>query len=117
MADKVGTRTIAKPKFAASKIKAVAEQSWWRKTSKRQLAVDHNLTEAQIDELRATPDYQKAVDSLMLGQRSVEEFESGSDGITTSITTTCPVCSVSVWGLIQRSFLAWLSGCVRRMPI
>lgn len=58
-----------------SKIKAVAEQSWWRKTSKRRLAEDHSLTEAQIDELRATPEYQKVVESLMLGQRSPQSFE------------------------------------------
>ena len=61
--------------FAVDHIKAVAEQSWWRKTSKRRLAEEHSLTEAQIDELRATPEYQKVVESLMLGQRSPQDFE------------------------------------------
>lgn len=75
MSDKIEPRTTAKSKFAANKIKAVAEQSWWRKTSKRQLAEEHSLTEAQIDELRATPEYQKVVESLMLGQRSPQDFE------------------------------------------
>ena len=58
-----------------SKIKAVAEQSWWRKTSERRLAEDHSLTEAQIEELRVTSEYQKVVGSLMLGQRSPQDFE------------------------------------------
>lgn len=75
MSDKVENRVTTKSKFAASKIKAIAEQSWWRKTSKRQLAGEHNLTEAQIDEFRATPKYQKAVESLILGQRSPQGFE------------------------------------------
>ena len=63
-----------KSKFAARTVKAIAEQSWWRRTSKKKLATEHSLTEEQIDELRATPEYQKAVEALMHGQRDTEAF-------------------------------------------
>ena len=62
---------VTKPTTA----EAVAEQSWWRRTSKKRLAADHNLTEEQVDKLRDTPEYQKAVENLMLKQRSAEDFE------------------------------------------
>lgn len=58
-----------------SKIKEVAEYSWWTKTLPKHLAEKFNLTEDQVDELRATPEYQKQVEDLMLGQRSAEDFE------------------------------------------
>jgi len=57
------------------KIKEVAACLWWKNTSRKGLAEKFNLTEAQVDELRATPEYQKQVESLMLGQRSAEDFE------------------------------------------
>lgn len=56
-------------------VEAIAEQSWWRRTSKKRLAADHNLTEEQVNKLRATPEYQKAVEDLMLRQRTAEDFE------------------------------------------
>ncbi len=62
---------VTKPTTA----EAVAEQSWWRRTSKKRLAADHNLTEEQVDKLQNTPEYQKAVEDLMLKQRSAENFE------------------------------------------
>ena len=58
-----------------SKIKEVAACLWWKNTSRKRLAEKFNLTEDQVDELRATPEYQKQVESLMLGQRSAEDFE------------------------------------------
>ena len=58
-----------------SKIKEVAECLWWRKTSRKRLAEKCNLTEDQVDELRSTPEYHKKVEDLMLGQRSLEDFE------------------------------------------
>ena len=57
------------------KIKEVAACLWWKNTSRKRLAEKFNLTEDQVDELRATPEYQKQVESLMLGQRSAEDFE------------------------------------------
>ena len=57
------------------KIKEVASCLWWKNTSRKRLAEKFNLTEDQVDELRATPEYQKQVESLMLGQRSAEDFE------------------------------------------
>ena len=61
--------------FTISKIKEVAEYSWWRKTSLKRLAEKANLTEKQVGELRLTREYQKEVESLMLRQRSPEDFE------------------------------------------
>ncbi|MDE0314260.1 MAG: GIY-YIG nuclease family protein [Candidatus Poribacteria bacterium] len=58
-----------------SKIKEVAECSWWEKTSPKHLAEKFNLTEDQVNQLRLTPEYQEQVESLMLGQRSAEDFE------------------------------------------
>ena len=57
------------------KIKEVAACLWWKNTSRKRLAEKFNLTEDQVDELRTTPEYQKQVESLMLGQRSAEDFE------------------------------------------
>ena len=75
MSDKVETHTTAKPKFTVSQIKAVAERLWWKCISKSKLAEQFDLTKAQIDELRATPEYQKVVESLMFGQRSPQGFK------------------------------------------
>ena len=75
MSDRIKTDTTAKPQFTASKIKAVAEQSWWKRISKREFAEQFNLTEAQVNELRSTPEYQQCVFNLMLGQRSAKSFE------------------------------------------
>jgi len=57
------------------KIKEVAACLWWKNTSRKRLAEKFNLTEDQVDELRETPEYQKQVESLMLGNRSAEDFE------------------------------------------
>ncbi len=63
-------------RFTISKINEVAERSWWRKTSRKGLAKKCHLTEDQVDELRATREYQQKVEDLMLSQRSsLEEFE------------------------------------------
>lgn len=62
-------------RFTISKIKEVAACSWWRKTSRKRLAEKFNLTEKQVDELRRTPEYEKEVEKLMLGQRSSADFE------------------------------------------
>ena len=65
-------------RFTIIKIKEVAEFLWWNgriTTSQKYLAEKFNLTEDQVDELRATPEYQKEVESLMLSQRSAEDFE------------------------------------------
>ena len=61
--------------LTVSKIKEVAECLWWRKTSRKRLAEKCNLTENQVDQLLATPEYQKEVESLMLSQRSAEDFQ------------------------------------------
>lgn len=70
------------PNFSDAQIKAVAEYSWWRRTSKSwretsktELAAKYNLTECQIEELRSTPKYHKYIEQLMLGQRTAKAFE------------------------------------------
>ena len=65
----------ANPEFSDAKIKAVAEDSWDQGKSKKKLAKDHNLTEKQINELRATTEYQKVVESLMFRSRFSEDFK------------------------------------------
>ena len=65
-------------RFTISKIREVAEFLWWKgkiTTSQKYLANKFNLTEGQIGELRRPPEYQKEVESLMLSQRSAEDFE------------------------------------------
>ena len=59
----------------AETVKALAEQCWWQKTTSKQLALKFNLTQKQVDELRATTEYRSCVFHLMLGQRSAEDFE------------------------------------------
>ena len=70
--------------FSDAKIKAVAEYSWWRRTSKswretskreKELAAEHNLTEDQIRDLQFTYEYHKHVEQLMVGQQSSKKFE------------------------------------------
>ena len=61
--------------YDENQVKAVAEHSWWKYTTKNKLAEQFNLTENQIDELRATCAYRSAVLSLMVGQRLREDFE------------------------------------------
>ena len=61
--------------FDKKMVSDCAEKCWWRKTSKRKLAEEFNLTPAQVKELLATPAYQKCVETLMLRQRTSEEFE------------------------------------------
>ena len=57
------------PNFSEAQIKAVAKQSWWLKArSKKDLAAAHNLTEDQIDALRATQEYKEYVLSLLVRQ-------------------------------------------------
>ena len=56
-------------------VNAVAEKSWWEKTSIQKLAEKFDPTEAQLDQLRATPEYHCKVVSLMVGQRLSEGFE------------------------------------------
>lgn len=58
----------AKAAFTATMTKQVAQRSWWRKASKEKLAGEFNLTEDQIDELRATKQYKETVASLLLSQ-------------------------------------------------
>jgi len=53
----------------------VAVCSWWHEKSKKRLAELFNLTEEEIDALRATPEYKKCVFFLMLYRRSEEEFK------------------------------------------
>ena len=65
----------ANPEFNDTKIKAVAEDSWDQSKSKKKLAIDHNLTEKQIDKLRATTEYQKVVESLMFRSRFLKDFK------------------------------------------
>lgn len=55
--------------FSKAQIKSVAEQSWWLKArSKKELAAAHNLTENQIDDLRATREYKEYVFNLLVRQ-------------------------------------------------
>ena len=61
--------------FDKKMVADIAEKCWWRKTSKRKLAEEFNLTPVQVKELLATPAYQKCVEALMLRQRTSEEFE------------------------------------------
>lgn len=61
MPDNVAIQATTKPQFTASKIKKVAEQSWWKCISKRKLAEQFDLTEAQVNGLRSTPKYQRCV--------------------------------------------------------
>jgi len=56
-------------KFTKTQIEAVASQCWWKRTSRKRLAADNGLTEEQVDELRATPEYREAVVNLMVEQR------------------------------------------------
>lgn len=63
------------PEFSDAKIKAVAEDSWDQGKSKKKLAKDHNLTEKQINELRATTEYQKVIESLMFRSRFLKDFK------------------------------------------
>ena len=53
----------------------VAVCSWWHNKSKKRLAALFNLTEAQIDELRASPEYKKCVFFIMLYRRNSDDFE------------------------------------------
>lgn len=59
----------------AETARAIAEKCWWRMTTRRTLAEEFNLTQEQVDELRATTEYRTCVFQLMLGQRSAEDFE------------------------------------------
>ena len=61
--------------FDKKLVKAVAERLWWKRTEKSELGEMFDLTESQIDELRATPEYRSTVLNLMVGQRSRKAFE------------------------------------------
>ena len=64
--------------FTIEKIKEIAEFLWWKgriTTTTKYLAEKFNLTEDQVDQLRSSHEYLKEVESLMLGQRSAEDFE------------------------------------------
>lgn len=62
-------------KFAANKVKAVAEFSWWKGAQKRTLLKEFNLTEEQFKEIQSTCEYKERVLNLMLENRSAKEFE------------------------------------------
>ena len=70
VAEKATTKPKATKKsaFSQTKIKQIAQRSWWRKASKKKIASEFNLTEEQLDELRASRAYKNAVSSLMLSQ-------------------------------------------------
>ena len=63
------------PKFESNTISCLAEESWWRKTATWRLAKKLDLTVVDIELIRLTRAYEVAVERLMLGQRSPEEFE------------------------------------------
>jgi len=56
-------------KFTKTKIKAFALQCWRNRRYPKRLATDNGLTEEQVNELRANPEYQEAVLNLMVGAR------------------------------------------------
>lgn len=62
-------------KFAESTVRAVAENSWWRKRSEKAVAKNCNITVNHLKELRFTYEYHKYVEQLMVGQRSLECFD------------------------------------------
>lgn len=49
--------------------------SWWHEKSKKRLAALFNLTQAQLDELRSSPEYKKCVFFVMLYRRNSDDFE------------------------------------------
>ena len=64
------------PNFSEAKIKAVAEQSWWKYTGRKKLAEAHNLTEDQIDNLRNRDEYKEYVFNRLVSQwPTLEEFD------------------------------------------
>ena len=69
-----------KSKFAAKTVKAVALRCWWNERKKQKLGEHFNLTVEQINALRKTSEYRKVVESLMLGQRTSQEFEKWISG-------------------------------------
>ena len=66
-------------KFAERTVRAVAERSWWKKTPKKTIAKHNYLTEAEVDELRSTPEYRNYVERLMFERHSAEDFEKWID--------------------------------------
>ena len=84
-----------KPMFAESTIRAVAERSWWRKTPKKTIAKYNYLTEEEVDELRATPEYREYVEKIMFERRSAGDFETWVE----SYGDTMPQCFGEHMGL------------------
>lgn len=67
--------SISALEFPESKIRHIAERSWWRKIPKRTLAKNSYLTEAEVDKLRSTSEYRNYVEKIMFERRSAEDFE------------------------------------------